>query len=152
MKSQKGFTLVELLAVIVVLAILMLVAGASVTGALENARIRQYRNEFLGLMQAARIKANLDMMDNKLTIKKNCECIQISQLETEGHFENPHSYTGSILLELDNSRKLTITGWMAGDTYMVVGKTEQVKEEEVESYESSFEGKASNCENKCSGS
>ena len=50
MKSQKGFTLVELLAVIVVLAILMLVAGASVGGALENAKTRQYRNEFLGLI------------------------------------------------------------------------------------------------------
>ena len=41
---------------------------------------------------------------------------------------------------------------MSSDTYMVVGKTEQLKESDVQSYESSFESKAQTCENKCTGS
>ncbi len=134
MKSQKGFTLVELLAVIVVLAILMLVAGASVNGALDTARKRSYRNDFLGLMDAARIKANLDMMDNKLTLKNPTECITIEDLVNEDHFKNPNHYEGSVQFSLDTNRKLTITGWMAGDLFMVVNKTETLTEGDVESY------------------
>ena len=127
----------------------MLVAGTSVGGALETARVRSYRNEFLGLIQAARLKANLDMMDNKLTIKKNCECIPITQLVSEHHFDNPHKYVGSVLFELSSTRELTITGWMANDTYMVVGKTEQLGESDVESYEASFETNGTACGGQC---
>ena len=151
MKSQKGFTLIELLAVIVVLAILMLVAGTSVFGALDTAEKNQFRNEFIGLIDSARIKANLDMMNNELTMKKKCECIQIEDLVSQGHFENPRGYEGSVLFELNDKRELTITGWMANATFMVSGKTAQVKADEVESYTTDFDGKAQNCENRCSG-
>ena len=128
MKSQKGFTLVE------VLALIMLVAGTSVGGALDTARKRNYRNEFIGLMDAARLRANLDMMDNKLSLKHPSECITIAELVADDHFKNPHNYEGSVLLSLGTDRKLTITGWMAGDLFMVVGKSENLSEADVVSY------------------
>ena len=151
MKSQKGFTLVELLAVIVVLAILMLVAGTSVFGALDTARKRQYRNEFLGLLEAARIKANLDMMDNKLTVRHGCECYTIQQLVDGGHFQNPSGYTGIVVFKLNASRELTITGWMASDTFMVLEQTDKVQEENIQGYGDSFTT-AATCTSKCPGS
>ena len=45
MKNNKGFTLVELLAVIVVLALLMVVATSSIGGALNNAKKNTLKTE-----------------------------------------------------------------------------------------------------------
>ena len=43
--NKKGFTLVELLAVIVVLALLMVVAASSIGSALENSKIKSLETE-----------------------------------------------------------------------------------------------------------
>ena len=53
MRNNKGFTLVELLAVIVILAILMVSAGAAVMSTLNNARVNTFKNEALSAISVA---------------------------------------------------------------------------------------------------
>ena len=50
--NKKGFTLVELLAVIVVLALLMVVAGSSIGSALKNSKISATKTEAQKLLKS----------------------------------------------------------------------------------------------------
>ena len=52
MKNRKGFTLVELLAVIVILAIIMIIAIPSVLGTLETARQKTFVEYVTRVMEA----------------------------------------------------------------------------------------------------
>lgn len=49
---KRGFTLVELLAVIVILGIISLISIPIVTGVLERVKINNYRNSIYGLLRA----------------------------------------------------------------------------------------------------
>ena len=53
MRNQKGFTLVELLAVIVVIAILMTVASTSVFGILSDSKDKLLEEQISSLKEAA---------------------------------------------------------------------------------------------------
>ena len=51
--NRRGFTLVELLAVIVILAILMVSAGAGVMTTMNNSKINTFKNEVLTAVNSA---------------------------------------------------------------------------------------------------
>ena len=51
MKKSKGFTLVELLAVIVILAVLVLVATPAVTSIMQRSQQNSFKNEVLGMIK-----------------------------------------------------------------------------------------------------
>ena len=51
MKKSKGFTLVELLAVIVILAVLVLVAMPAVTSIMQRSQQNAFKNEVLGMIK-----------------------------------------------------------------------------------------------------
>lgn len=59
-KDNKGFTLVELLAVIVVLAIVMSLAVVAITGVLDNARKATFVSEAKSFLEGARNVVNSD--------------------------------------------------------------------------------------------
>ncbi len=52
MKKSKGFTLVELLAVIVILAILVLVAAPAVTNIMTKSQKNVFKNDVLGMVKS----------------------------------------------------------------------------------------------------
>ena len=60
--NNQGFTLVELLAVIVVLALLMVVATSSIGGALNNAKKNSLKTEAQKMLTAAYTDAKSSMM------------------------------------------------------------------------------------------
>ena len=60
LKNNKGFTLVELLAVIVVLAIVMSLAVVAITGVLDNARRATFVSEAKSFLEGARNVVNSD--------------------------------------------------------------------------------------------
>ncbi len=54
MKNKKGFTLVELLAVIVILALIMSIAVVSISGVLQDTREKTYRETALSIINGVR--------------------------------------------------------------------------------------------------
>ncbi len=136
MENKKGFTLMELLAVIVVLSILMLVAGTSVMNVLEDAKKDNFVNEFLGLLETAQLRANTLRLNNELTSKNPSKCISIDDLTSSGYFNNPRGYKGSVKLELvtqDKKTTLKVTGWMSNDDYTIAGGDASAKRDSVTS-------------------
>ncbi len=66
LKNKKGFTLVELLAVIVVLAIVMGLAVVAITGVLDNARKATFVADAKSFLEGAHSLVNADDMNSML--------------------------------------------------------------------------------------
>ena len=124
--NNNGFTLVELLAVIVVLAIVMLVAVQSVLPQMEKAR-----RQTLALdAQTAIEAANTFFMNKSLsepskgfptaTGESNGRCVAISTLISEAYFSAKGSYSGSVLVYKDNNQYL-FKVWLMKDQLMIPG-------------------------------
>lgn len=66
--NKKGFTLVELLAVIVVLALLMVVAGSSIGNALKNSKVKTLQTEAQKIVNKINEEAQVSLMlHNEIT-------------------------------------------------------------------------------------
>ena len=118
-KDRRGFTLVELLAVIVILAILMVSAGAGVMATLNNSKINTFKNEMLTAISGAE---NLysDISSNPSTfiefVKSNSVpaagggtgagtmagmCVTLAGLVNNGYLNKDiGTYAGVILMEI----------------------------------------------------
>ena len=64
LKNQKGFTLVELLAVIVILALIMAIAIISMSGIMQNARENTYKETALQIINGVRNQLLLENETN----------------------------------------------------------------------------------------
>ena len=79
--NKKGFTLVELLAVIVILAVIMLVAVTAVGPAITNSK----RGAFFSTLSSVEDAAALYATTQGLTSSK---CVTITELINAGHLNN----------------------------------------------------------------
>ena len=59
--NKKGFTLVELLAVIVILAIILLIAVPNIMGVVDGAKKDAYASSVMSIINAAELKIGLDV-------------------------------------------------------------------------------------------
>ena len=130
--NKKGFTLVELLAVIVILAILMLVASTNIFNILDNARRGSFRTEFLTLLESAETTASMDLMNGTLSQTNNTKCYVIDQSPLKENFSNNGNYTGSVLVTLETDGSLTTKGWMRSNYYTVTSKTDGIQNNETD--------------------
>ena len=135
--NRKGFTLVELLAVIVILAILMVSAGAAVMSTLNNARVNTFKNEALSALDVADnmyTEISMDASDsnkylfNDTTSVSKAMCVTLQGLVTNGYLDKDVGQSGSgavrgvILIEVPfdgGATKKTI--WMTNSTYVITG-------------------------------
>ncbi len=76
MKDRKGFTLVELLAVIVILAIIMIIAIPSVLGTLETARRKTFVEYITRVMEAGQNQYLTQLSSDSLPKEK---CVRTSE-------------------------------------------------------------------------
>ena len=81
MKTKKGFTLVELLAVIVILAILVLLAVPSVLKMMDSAKENAFKIEAENIINGAKLKFANDMLNDSLPQK--LELIYVAQAYNE---------------------------------------------------------------------
>ncbi len=143
MKNRKGFTLVELLAVIVILAILMVSAGAGVVATMNNSKINTFKNEVLAMMKAAE-NLNSDLSMNPDEYEKyaiNNEsfhddkeygsssasyqaiCMTLPGLVDNGYLDKDiRTYAGVIIIEIpyDGGQPKTFA-WVHNGSYGVNG-------------------------------
>ena len=103
--SRRGFTLVELLAVIVVLAIVMLIALQAVLPAMDSARRQTFAIEANGAIDAANTYFMSSMWVSdagsvSLPIGNEEVCISIEALYNAGYTElSPENYSGQVVVK-----------------------------------------------------
>ena len=132
--NRKGFTLVELLAVIVILAILMVAAGSAVMSTMNNAKVNTFKNEALSAINMAtnmytEISMNSDDAGTYLVNSEDAKykgmCVTLQGLVTNGYLEKDlHDGTtyGTIIVEVPfdgGATKYSI--WTSDGTYGIQG-------------------------------
>ena len=98
--NKKGFTLVELLAVIVILAVIILVAINAVLPQMERARKNAFADEVMNYARAAESKYVTDAQDEDIDgdITSGI-CYNLSELHGEYVTKNDSSYTGFVVIK-----------------------------------------------------
>ena len=131
--NRKGFTLVELLAVIVILAILMVSAGAGVMATMNNSKINTFKNEVLTMINSAKdMYSEVSMnMQNSSDFFKSADgdndysamCVTLSGLVNNGYLDKDiNTYGGVILVEVPyDGGETKYTAWVHNSVYGVNG-------------------------------
>lgn len=99
LKNKKGFTLVELLAVIVVLAIIILIAMPSVLSSMEKARKNSFAVEANEVIRAAQTAYADAVMNGKAS--GNNICIPYNYLKNGFLEKHDDNYNGSVLITIN---------------------------------------------------
>lgn len=112
--NKKGFTLVELLAVIVILAVVILIAVTAVVPRMNNAKMNAFADEALAYIKAAQEYAVAQQADGSAAPT----CILISSLNGTYIDKKGETYTG--VVENDSG---TWKIYIKGTKYMINGKS-----------------------------
>ena len=126
LKNKKGCTLVELLAVIVILAVIILIASTNVGTMMTTARKNTLAIEGNELINAAKNAYQMDILDGTVT-GTTAKCYSLKSLHDDYGFfsKGPNDkYTGSVYVSPDADGKVvTYTFWISNGSYRVVGET-----------------------------
>lgn len=125
MNSKKGFTLVELLAVIVVLAVIILIAMPAVMNAMEKARKNAFVLEAEEIVKIAQTAYSDAVMSGKTG---NSFCVSYNYLKNNGFLEKKdNNYNGSVLITINPSGKASYKIWLSSANYHFDGiSSEQI--------------------------
>ncbi len=119
--NKSGFTLVELLSVIVILSVVVLIATNAVIPAMSSARKQVLADETIPIYSTAQTL----YVKNKETGSK---CYTYDELIDSGLLsKNDENYTGSVLVEADG--KVTI--WLSNGKNLIDGKNPDVTSDDV---------------------
>ena len=99
-KNQKGFTLVELLAVIVILAVIILIAVNAVLPQMQKARKKSFADEGLSFAKAAE-NAYVDRQET------GAKAFTVSDLKSNYVTKSDANYRGCIIIEADPEGNIT---------------------------------------------
>ena len=122
--NKNGFTLVELLSVVVILAVVVLIATNAVVPMMGNAKKQVLATEANKFMTAAKT----------LYVNKSAtgtKCYTYDEVIGSGLIEkNDEAYKGSFEIA-ENNGKYTYKIWLSNGTNMVDGKSPDVTSEDV---------------------
>lgn len=122
--NKKGFTLVELLAVIVILAVVMLIAVTAVGPLMNRARKGAFKTEIASAAAAAQEAFAAEQMTNSAISSNEDYCVTIADLNQKNYYSKGGSadgYTGSVLIETNG----TIKVWLMSNNYKAEGQTKE---------------------------
>ena len=119
LKNKKGFTLVELLAVIVVLSIIILIAMPSVMNSMAKARRNSFFIEANEVIKSAQT-AYSEFLSNGGA--GSTLCVPYDVLKEAGYIEkNDDKYKGSVLITVSETGASTYQIWLSSGTYIING-------------------------------
>ena len=123
-KNLRGFTLVELLAVIVVLAIVMLIAVQAVLPQMEKARRQSFAieaNVAIDAAQAYFMSSSLTGRSDFPANEGGTSCVEISTLYTGGYTELDQGYSGKVVVQKRGNIFLYYVFLEKDNTWMING-------------------------------
>ena len=103
--NEKAFTLVELIAVIIIVALVVLISSPIISGSMSKAREKTYEQQAYSIETAAKKWALYnDILDSEY-------CVSLNKLKEDGYIEddiinNPidkSEMNGSVILEFSNN-------------------------------------------------
>lgn len=137
--NKRGFTLVELLAVIVVLAVVMLIAINSILPQIDNARKNAFGIEVLGLADSAeQYVLEQQLTNTSFIVPAAGKCVTLTTLASKGLSDlKTEDYHGYVLVQRTGEGKYKYTVHLAKENgYYVDGvdgntsvSTDAVKED-----------------------
>ena len=117
--NNKGFTLVELLAVIVILAVVMLIGVTAVGPLMARSRKGALGTEGLAIVKAAQTAFQAEQLKtgSKIVASKDA-CFSVEYLKQAGYYEkgDAEHLWGSVLVDYNNG-KYTYSFWILNDAY-----------------------------------
>lgn len=122
--NKKGFTLVELLAVIVILAVVMLIAVTAVGPLMAKSRKSALGTEGIGLVDAAKTAFQAEQLKGTSSVIQatSSVCFDLEWLKSKGYFSKgtAEKYNGSVLITYANTNGGTYTYkfWISNGTYV----------------------------------
>ena len=124
--NKKGFTLVELLAIIVVLAIIALLAVQAVLPTLDKAKKQLFALEAQRAIDAAQsyfLTASVTGAEGLPTAKDSYKCVSIEDLISKGFFETKGGeYNGYVVVKkVGTANKYVYKVYMANENFKVNG-------------------------------
>ena len=124
--NKKGFTLVELLSVIVILSVIVLIATNAVVPMADSARKQVLAMEANTLVTAAQ---TLYVQENG----SGSKCYTYDELINSGLIDkDDEAYTGSISIEVAEDGNYAYKIWLSNGQYIINGVTPDVTSDNVE--------------------
>lgn len=121
--NRKGFTLVELLSVIVILSVVVLIATNAVVPMMGSAKKQVFATEANEIIKHAWTLYGKNGSGTK--------CYSYQEILDNGTLsKNDENYTGSVLIE-NNDGKMTYKIWLSNGTHMIDGKVADVSPDDV---------------------
>jgi type IV pilus assembly protein PilA len=114
MNNRKGFTLVELLAVIVILAIIMIIAIPSVLGTLTTARQKTFVEYVTRVYKAGQEQYLTLQQTDALGSVPNCTALVTPETKTIGGYKYCKSNGGMVYFDIQKGLGLNSTGSYKG--------------------------------------
>lgn len=116
--NKKGFTLVELLAVIVILAVVMLIGITAMGPIMANSRKSALKSDGIDLMNAAKTAYQAEALKTDPEFNSTQSvCMSLEWLKKEGYTENKQDYKGSVLVTYDGAGQYSYKYWLSNGVY-----------------------------------
>lgn len=123
--SRKGFTLVELLSVIVILSVVVLIATNAVIPMMSSAKKQVLATEANTILGAAKT-----MYANEGATGTKCYSYQ-DVLNSKLITKSDDNYTGSFYIESNGDNTYNIKVWLSNGTNLIDGKSPDITSEDV---------------------
>ena len=127
MKNKKGFTLVELLAVIVILSILLVIGLTAVVPLITKSQKDLFAMETSNLLEAAKLAHQSEQLigsELELNEKEN-HCFTLDWLKSHNYYtKEDDTYYGSVMVEYVSDGEYKYTYWLSNSQYHINSGTE----------------------------
>lgn len=121
--NKKGFTLVELLAVIVILAVVMLIGITAIGPLMANSRKSALKSDGLDLMNAAKTAYQAEALKTSPAFTATSTvCMPLDWLKNQGYTEAKSGYKGSVLVTYSDGQ-YSYKYWITNGVYSYLGAT-----------------------------